>query len=444
MKRLWTAIAVVLFGLQMLSFAQAQTPRPLVVRLTFHDTVQPVSAGYLERGIHAAEAEHAAAVLIAMGTPGGLMTSMRDDVSAIERSTIPVIVYVSPTGARAASAGFFLLESADVAAMAPGTNTGAAHPIIEGRTLDPILKKKVEEDATALLRSITVPRHRDSAAATSAILDAKSYTAQEALQLHLIDVIEPSDTELLAALDGRTITRFDGSQTTLHLANAQVVELAPSLRERLLTRLTDPDLAVLLLLFGALLIYFEFHLPGTIVPGTLGTLCVLLAMFGLSILPLGHFALILLIAAVALFALELKVPSHGLLAAAGTVALIFGLLTLVDGGPDLRVHPVVAVSAGIAFGGISFALAWLGLRARRAKYRSGVSAMLGLTGRISRRTIDGRLHVYITVRGELWKAEPDTAAALEQGALAEVMAVRGLTLLVHPLAVGVPSLPVAE
>jgi membrane-bound serine protease (ClpP class) len=414
---------------------QAPTTAQTVVKLTLHDTVQPISAAYLQRGLETAAAQHADAVLLSLGTPGGLLTSTREMVSAIETSPVPVIIFIEPTGARAGSAGFFLLEAADIAAMAPGTNAGAAHPIIEGRTLDPILKQKVEEDASAFLRSIATPRHRDIVAGTAAIIDAKSYTADEALKLHLIDLIAPDETTLLTQLDNRTITRFDGSTTTLHLRNAHIQNLLPSQRERLLTRLADPDFAVLLFIIGALLVYLEFNVPGTIVPGALGVLFILLALFAFNLLPIRHTAVLLLIAAVALILLEVKFSSHGLLALAGTLSLIFGLLTLVDGPPELRVHTSTALAAGLTFGGITFVLAWLGLKARRNKSLTGPDAMLGLTATVhSPLAPHGQAPFQVLVRGEIWQAvlAPDSGPiSVEQQTV--VAAVNGLTLTVRAL-----------
>jgi membrane-bound serine protease (ClpP class) len=328
-----------------------------------------------------------------------------------------------------------LLESADIAAMAPGTNAGAAHPIIEGTTLDPILKKKVEEDASAFLRSISTPRHRDSVAGTAAIIDAKSYTADEALKLHLIDLIATDDSELLSQLDNRTITRFNGASTTLHLRDAQIESFPPSTRERLLTRLADPDFAVLLFIVGALLIYLEFNVPGTVVPGALGVLCVLLALFAFNLLPIRHTAVFLLIAALALILLEVKFSSHGLLALAGTVSLVFGLLTLVDGPPEFRVHTSTALAAGLTFGTITFFLAYLGFKARRNKAVTGPDAMLGLLATV-RSPLDpfGQVPFQVQVRGEIWQAvlAPDSApVSVEQQTI--VAAVNGLTLTVRAL-----------
>ncbi len=409
------------------SLGSAQT----VVKLTLHDTVQTITADYLERGLREAAAQHADAVLLSLGTPGGLLSSTREMVSAIERSPVPVIVYIEPVGARAGSAGFFLLEAADVAAMAPGTNAGAAHPILEGRTMDPVLKKKIEEDTSAFLRSITDPRHRDAIAATAAVIDAKSYTANEALHAHLIDLIAPSDAALLAQLDGRTITRFDGSAVTLRLRSATLVPLPPSLRERLLTRLADPDIAVLLLIVGLLLIYLEFNVPGTVVPGALGVLCVALSLFAFNYLPIHHTAILLLLAALILVLLEVKFPSHGFLATVGTICLIFGLLTLVDGPPELRVHASTAVAAGLSFGAITFFLTFLSLRARRNKSLTGAEAMVGLVA-----VVKSALEPIgqVEVRGELWQATlaPGSAPAPIHSRV-EVAALKGLTLTVRSL-----------
>ena len=334
--------------------AQAQ---PVVLKLTLHDTIQPITSDYLRRGLDHAAQIHAEAVLLSLGTPGGLLDSTRTMVAAIEASPVPVIVFISPAGSRAGSAGFFLLEAADIAAMAPGTNAGAAHPIVEGKQLDPILKEKIENDAAAFLRSYTERRGRNTQAAEDAVRNSKSFSADEALKLNLIDLVEPDDHALLAALDGREIRRFDGSRVTLHTRAAEIVSFAPSLRERLLTKLTNPDLAVLLLVLGGLLIYLEFNIPGTVVPGALGTMLVLLSLFGLNLLPVRHTAILLLVAAMVMILLETKFASHGILALAGTLSLVFGLATLVDGPiAELRVHLGTAIGAGIGFGAISFSL----------------------------------------------------------------------------------------
>jgi len=403
-----------------------------VLKLTLHDTIQPITDEYITRGLHDAQATHASAVLLTLGTPGGLLSSTRSIVTAIEASPVPVIVYVSPTGSRAGSAGFFLLEAADIAAMAPGTNAGAAHPVVEGTTLDPIMKEKLENDTAAFLRSFVSRRGRNVAAAEDAVRNSKSYSDSEALDLKLIDLISPDDATLLRQLDGRTIKRFDGSPTVLHLTNAVIHTDAPSTRERLLARLASPDLAVLLAVAGGLLIYLEFHVPGTIVPGALGSLLFLLGVFGLNLLPVRHTAVLLLLFALALLVLEAKFASHGVLAVAGIACLVFGLATLVDAPiPELRVHYATAAGLGIGFGAITFTLAWIALRARRAKRLLGPDALIGAPA-IALTTLApaGQLPVgQVEVRGEIWRATLSPGATpIAPGATVTVHAINGLTL----------------
>ncbi len=398
--------------------------RPLVMELPLHDTIQPVSAGYIERGLRKAADEHAAAVLIEIGTPGGLLTSTRTMVTAIEQSPVPVIVYVAPSGSRAASAGFFILESADVAAMAPGTNTGASHPILEGRTMDPILKQKIENDAAAFLRSCVSRRGRNVQAAEDAVRNSKSYTDQEAMQMHLIDVISPSSAALLNHLDGMTITRFSGVKEVLHTHGAEIKSVPQSTRERILGAMTDPNLAVILLIGGALLIYLEFNAPGTIVPGALGTLLVLLSLFALNLLPLEYTAVGFLIGALVLFVLDIKFATHGILGLVATGCLVFGLLTLVDGPiPEMRVHAGTALGAGIGFGAITIFLTTIALRARRNKVQTGGEAMLG-TVAVVQTALDPVGQVL--VRGELWQARAESKIAV--GETVRIRGRRGLLL----------------
>ncbi len=425
------SLMAVFFLLLPSGLSAAPASPPVVVKLTLHDTIQPITADYLERGLQDAASQHADLVIVSMGTPGGLLDSTRVMVQAIENSPVPVAIFISPTGSRAGSAGFFLLEAADIAAMAPGTNAGAAHPIIEGRQLDPILKEKIENDATAFLRSYASRRGRNVEAAEDAVLNSKSYTDQEALKLKLIDIVATDDASLLTQLDGREIHRFDGATQTLHLQGAEIVTTLPSLRERLLSKLTNPDVAVLLLVLGGLLIYLEFNVPGTIVPGSLGTLFIILSLFGLNLLPVRHTAIVLLLAAVVMMVLEAKFGSHGVLALAGTICLVFGLATLVDGPiPELRVHLAIAVGAGIGFGIISFGLAWIALRARRSKILTGPQAMIGGTA-IVRTPLNPTGQVEI--RGELWQASLRGHASLAVGSTVSVRAVDGLLLIVEPV-----------
>lgn len=390
--------------------ASAQVP--VVEKLILDETIQPVSAGMLDRAIAHANGSGAAALLIEMNTPGGLVDSMRTMAGAILSSRIPVIIYVAPAGARAGSAGFFLLEAADIAAMAPGTNAGAAHVVFEGGKPDETLSQKVENDAEAFLRSYVARRNRNTDAAIAAVASSHSYTAEEALNQHLIDVIAPSDAELLNSIDGRQITRMNGAKQTLHTKNARIEVLQPTLRENLLDWLVNPNIALLLLVGGALLIYLEFNTPGTIVPGALGTLMVLLGIFALDLLPIRFTAVLLLLAAFALMLLEAKFGGHGVLAVTGIVCLAFGTLTLVAAPiPQLRVNPWVAIGVSLGFGGITVFLVRLAMRARRLKARLGVDALVGSeASAMEALAPEG----HVLVEGEIWRAvasEPVPAGA---------------------------------
>jgi membrane-bound serine protease (ClpP class) len=422
-------LAIAVLAIFAASTVSAQSAAPLVVKLSIHDTIQPITADYLKRGLDEAASRHAEAVLVSLGTPGGLLNSTREMVAAIEGSPAPVIVFIEPAGSRAGSAGFFILEAADVAAMAPGTNAGAAHPILQGQTMDPVLKQKIENDAAAFLRSYVTVRGRDAASAEDAVRNSKSYSEAEALKLHLIDAVAANDAALLGQLNGRPIKRFNGGTTTLRLANAHIEPMLPSLRERLLTRLTSPDLDVLLLLGGVLLIYLEFNVPGTIVPGALGTVMVLLAIFGLNLLPVQHTSVLLLFAALALMVLEAKFASHGVLAFAGVVCLVLGLATLVNGPiPDMRVHYGVAAGAGIGFGVITFGLAWVALKARKSKRLTGPEAMVGhVAVAMTPLAPTGQ----VEVRGEIWAARVASGGEpVPAGTEVKVEAVDGLVLTV--------------
>jgi membrane-bound serine protease (ClpP class) len=387
--------------------------QPLVEKLVLSDTIQPVSAGQLDRAIEKANSDGAQALLVQLDTPGGMLDSTRTMVGTILGSRVPVIVYVSPGGSRAGSAGFFLLESADVAAMAPGTNAGAAHPVLEfGGQPDATMSQKIENDTEAFLRSFVTQRNRNAEAAEAAVHTSHSYTAAEALDQHLIDLIATSDSALLATLDGRTITRMDGSKLVLHLAGARVEVLKPTLRDSLLGWLVNPNVALLMLVCGALLIYLEFNTPGTIVPGALGTLMVLLAVFGLDLLPIRFTAVLLLVAALALLLLEAKFGGHGALAIAGLICLTFGTLTLVAAPvPEMGVSPAVAIAVSTGFGLITVFLVRLAVRARKMKTRLGAEALVGSrASAMEALTPEG----HVLVEGEIWLAvasEPVAAGA---------------------------------
>ncbi len=396
------SVAAALLAAGTLVAAPAPAGQPLVEKFVLDDTIQPVTADELSRAIARATADGAQALLIQMDTPGGLVDSMRSMAGAILGSRVPVIVYVGPSGARAGSAGFFLLEAADVAAMAPGTEAGAAHVVFEMGKPDATEMQKVENDAEAFLRSYVTRRNRNVDAAAAALQTSHSYTAEEALSQHLIDLVANNESQLLASLDGRQITRLDGSRQTLRLAGARIEVVRPTLRDDLLDWLVNPNIALLFLVGGALLIYLEFNTPGTIVPGALGTLMVLLAIFALGLLPIRYTAVLLLVAALVLLLLEAKFGGHGVLAIAGIVCLAFGTHTLVAAPiPQMAVNPWVAFAISAAFGSITVFLLRLAVRARRRKARIGAGALVG-SHATAMEPIDPEGHVL--VEGEIWRA----------------------------------------
>lgn len=407
----------------------ALAQQPVVEKFVLDDTIQPVSGGQLDRAISRANADNAAALLIEMNTPGGLADSMRTMVGAILASRVPVIIYVAPAGARAASAGFFLLEAADVAAMAPGTNTGAAHVVFEFGKPDETMTQKVENDAEAFLRSYASRRGRNVEAALAAVHASRSYTAEEALTQHLVDLTASSETQLIADLNGREITRFDGTKQTLHLAGARIQVVQSTLREDLLGWLINPNIALLFLIGGALLIYLEFNTPGTIVPGALGTLLLLLGIFALNLLPIRYTAVMLLLAAMALLVLEAKIGGHGALALAGIVCLTLGTLTLVAAPiPELAINPWVAVAVSAGFGGITVLLVRLAVRARRMKVRLGADALVGRRAS-AMEPLSPQGHVL--VEGEIWLAQAEST--LPAGTPLQVVSHEDYLLRVRPL-----------
>ena len=399
-----------------------------VLHLSVNQMIHPVSEEFIARGLAQADRQHSDAVILEMSTPGGLLDSTRDIVEKIMTSRVPVIVYVAPAGSRAASAGFFILESADIAAMAPGTNTGAAHPVIFGEKVDDIMKAKMENDAAAFMRTITARRGRNVAVAESAVRESKSFTEQEALNQKLIDVVAGNIPSLLRAVDGRTIRRYDGTTVTLKTAGAAVTEYDMTLKQKVLAVLMDPNIAFLLLVIGALSIFAEFQHPGAVIPGVTGTVAVLLALFALNLLPTRYAALVLLLGAVALFALEAKYAAHGVLGIGGVICMVFGGLFLVDGPiPEMRVHVGTALAVSIPIGLIAIFLTTIVLRARRQRVTTGREGMIGEIG-VARTPVSPEGKVF--VHGELWNAT--ASAAIPEGTRVRVAGVNGLHLVVEP------------
>ncbi len=399
-----------------------------VLRITVNDMIHPISDEYIGRALADAARAKDVAVIIELSTPGGLIESTRSIVEKMMTSKIPVIVYVSPTGSRAASAGFFLLEAADIAAMAPGTNTGAAHPVILGEKMDEIMKTKMENDAAAFMRTIASRRGRNVAVAESAVRQSKSFTEDEALQQKLIDFVAPNLTALLRSADGRQIRRYDGSTVKLHLTGQAIRGYDMSLKERLLSMLMDPNIAFLLFALGSLAIFAELNHPGAVVPGVVGVISILLALFALNLLPTRYASLALLVAAFALFALEAKYATHGVLGIGGMICMIFGALFLVDGPiPEMRVHLITALMVSVPIGLITIFLMTLVLRARRNRVTTGREGMIGEIG-VARTQLEPAGKVF--VHGELWNAVARTSVA--QGTRVRVSGIDGLKLIVEP------------
>ncbi len=401
---------------------------PRVVAVDIDGVVHPITVEIITHALEQARRENADLVLVRLNTPGGLMDAMRETVEKIVASPVPVVTYVTPSGGRAASAGFFILLSGDVAAMAPGTNTGAASPVLLAGEMDVVMRKKVENDAAALLRGIAGKRGRNTALAEQAVLESKSFTDKEALDGHLIDLIARDQADLFHQLDGREITRFDGRKQVLHSEGAAVVDYEPTWRERIISAVSDPNIALVLLVLGALGIYIEFSSPGLIAPGVAGGIMVLLGLSALSVLPINWIGVALLLLAVTLFILEAKFASHGVLGAGGAVAMILGATLLVNSPiPEMRVRLATAVAITLPFAIITVFLLSLVLRARASKVVTGVSGLMGAAA-VARTPLNPAGKVF--VHGELWDAV--CSRPVETGARVKITAVEGLVLSVEP------------
>ncbi|MGO9862904.1 MAG: NfeD family protein [Terriglobales bacterium] len=405
-----------------------------VLKIEVNDVIQPVTVEYLGRAFETAAANHDQAVLIEMNTPGGLLDSTRKIIEKIESSPVPVIVYVTPTGSRAGSAGIFILEAADVAAMAPGTNAGAAHPVLLFGPIaakpDDEMNRKIENDTAALMRSIASKRGRNVELAESAVRESKSFTEQEALDKKLIEYIAPSEQDLFRQLNGKTFKRFNGTTVTLSLVGEPVRDYGMTLKQRILSYLMDPNIAFILLAIGALALYAEFNHPGAVIPGTVGVVFILLAAFALNLMPVRFAAIAMIIGAFALFAAEAKFASHGVLTTGGIVLLTLGGLFLVDAPiPEMRVHLLTALAVSIPLGLITAFLMSIAVRARRNKIVTGEQGLIGEIG-IAQTTLAPAGKVF--VHGELWDAV--ASASVAAGERVVVRQVDGLTLQVEPSA----------
>jgi membrane-bound serine protease (ClpP class) len=400
-----------------------------VLKVVIDDTIQPITQEYIARAIQEAQRRNDQAVLIEINTPGGLIDSTRKIIETITTSPIPVIVYVAPSGARAGSAGIFILEAADVAAMAPGSNAGAAHPVnLGGGSIDEVMKQKMENDAAALMRSVVSRRGRNVEVAESAVRQSKSFTDEEALSQHLIDYVAPNQEELFRQIQSKSVKRFNGQEVTLNLMGQAVVPFGMTLKERILDYLMDPNISFILLAIGALALYTEFNHPGAVVPGTVGVVFILLAVFALNLLPTRFAALGLILAAFGLFAAEAKFASHGVLTIGGIVLLTLGGLLLVDSPiPEMRVHLLTALAVSVPLGVITAFLMTIAVKARRNKLVSGAQGLIGEAG-VAQTPLAP--HGKIFVHGELWDAVSSSEIPVGQTVI--VRRIDGLLLQVDP------------
>ncbi|MEO8129085.1 MAG: nodulation protein NfeD [Bryobacteraceae bacterium] len=393
---------------------------PKVLAITIDHVIHPITVEIVSRALEQAKQEHADALLIRLNTPGGMLDATRQIIEKLSASGVPVVTFVTPSGGRAASAGFFLLEAGDIAAMADGTNTGAASPVLLGQQMDPVMRQKVESDTAAGLRSLVARHHRNVEQAEKTVREAKSFTETEALRENLIDLIVHDEKQLLEKLDGST--------GKLNLRGATVVEFPLSYREQIVSAISDPNIAFVLLVLGILGVYIEFNAPGLILPGVIGGISALLALSALSVFPVNWIGLALLLLAMTLFVLEAKFTSHGILGVGGAVAMVLGALLLIDGPPEVRIHLTTALGLSLPFAAITVFLATIAFRARENKVLTGKGTMINEIA-VVRTPLDpeGR----ILLHGEYWTAVSATPVAV--GAHVRVTAVQGLKLTVEPV-----------
>jgi membrane-bound serine protease (ClpP class) len=392
--------------------------------------IHPVSAQYMIETISRADAEKAALVIFTLRTPGGLVDATRDIVTKMIAARTPIVVYVAPSGARAASAGFIITIAADIAAMAPGTHIGAAHPVSGGgAVMDETSSKKAAEDMAAYVRTIATTRGRNAQLAEQAVLQSKAFTEQEALNAPLIDFVATSHDDLLKKLDGRTVTRFDGSSATLRTASAKVVSIEMTLRQRILSAIAHPNIAYILLSLGTLGLTIELWSPGAVLPGVVGGLSLLLAFFALQVLPINYAGLLLMLFGLVLLALEIKVTSYGLLAVGGIISLIFGSLMLIDSpAPELQLSLPLVLSVVLGFSAIAAFLVRLALTSQRAAPVSGAEGLIGEAGQALESIAPGAPG-RVRVHGEIWNAVANEPIAIGERMI--VTHVNGLTLTVR-------------
>lgn len=396
--------------------------RASVLRIVVDAPIHPITSEYIRNTINRAEKEDARLIIIAFNTPGGLDSSMREIIERILSSKTPVAAYVTPSGARAASAGFFISIACDIFVMAPGTSTGAAHPVgisITGQAMDKTQEEKVTNDAASYIKTLAEKRGRNVKLAEDAVRLSSSYTEKEALEGKLIDLIAKNDKEIIEHFDGKKIKRFDGREELLKLGDSEIVEVPMTARQKFLLTISNPNLAYLLLMVGLLGLYFEFSNPGAILPGVLGGISLLLAIFSFQILPINYVALLMILLAIALFILEIKVQSHGVLSIGGIIAMVIGSIMLIKAPiPELRpsLNFIIPMAVGLSL--IFIFLIFITFKTHMRRITTGKE---GLVGEIGVAQTDLNPEGKVFVHGELWDAE--ASEEIPKGAKVKVLEV---------------------
>ncbi len=405
-----------------------------IAKINLDGAIDPITAEFIIRGIKRAENEHAQFLLIQLQTPGGFGSSMEEIIAGMLGSKMPIIVYVAPSGAKAASAGFFILLAADVAAMAPGTNTGAAHPLmaiggfpVDGGEAGKTLTQKITSNATAFLRSIASKRNRNVVEAEKGVVESKSFTDAEALNDHLIDFVARDEEQLFEKLEGYKVRLFSGNEITLHPKGQAITEYQMTMREKFLSTISQPNLALLLGIAGLILLYFEFTHPGFVAPGVIGGICLLLSVLGFSFLPINYVGVLLILLAIGLFIAEVKVQGYGVLGFGGIVAMVIGIIILIDTPePALRIGLGTAIAVALPFAAIFIILLVALFRSWKQRVTTGDAGMIGLRGVADNDIFaSGR----VKVRGEYWAAR--SASPIPAGKPVKIIAVDNLTLSVE-------------
>ncbi|NEN25612.1 nodulation protein NfeD [Cryomorpha ignava] len=409
---LFLKISFIVLGVALSSFTQAQK----VFVLNLDGAIYPSTAEYIENGLQKAADENAVCVVLKINTPGGLLKATRQIVGEIMESPIPVISFVTPSGAHAGSAGAFITLSANIAAMSPGSNIGASHPVLQDRIPDSVMNAKMTEDAAAFIRSIAEHRGKDTTLIMQMVTNSRSFSADQALENNIIDLKANNLNELFALIDGRTVQLSSDKEIVLHTASAEVETIEMGFKEKFLTFFSNPNLMYVLLVMGLMGLFFEFSNPGGLVPGIIGVICLILAGFGMSVLPIDYTGLALILVAIILFVLEIKVQSYALLSLGGVICLFLGSIFLIDETPSIDVLQIswsVLITSVIVTSAFFILLVYFGIKAQYTKQKTGTEALVGLRG-IAMENLSPKGRV--RVNGEFWNAiaeDGDIAAETE-------------------------------